>query len=93
MAGRAPGLYLDEHVRGWKQIVKAVESKGGVMVAQLWHTGRSSHIQMTGGEVPVSASVDSDYWRDPNHLVSIPGGWVQPSAPSRIDYRGDSKDR
>lgn len=29
--------------------------------------------------MPVSASVDPLYWQNPNHLVSIPGGWVQPS--------------
>ena len=49
------------------------------MFAQLWHTGCSSHIAMTGGANPVSACVDSRYWMNPNHLVSIPGGWVQPS--------------
>ena len=75
----APGLYLDTHVRGWKQITSAVAAKGGIMVAQLWHTGRSSHTTMTGGAMPVSASVDSGYWQHPSHLVSIPGGWVQPS--------------
>jgi N-ethylmaleimide reductase len=49
------------------------------MFAQLWHTGRSSNIAMTGGEMPVSASVDPTYWQNPGHLVSIPGGWVSPS--------------
>jgi N-ethylmaleimide reductase len=34
---------------------------------------------MTGGATPVSASVDPDYWAHPSHLVSVPGGWVQPS--------------
>ena len=49
------------------------------MFAQLWHTGRSSHVTVTGGPSPVSASVDPDYWQDPSHLTSTPGGWVQPS--------------
>jgi len=75
----APGLYSDQQVKGWKQVVSAVHAKGGHMFAQLWHTGRSSHIAMTGGATPVSASVDSAYWMNPNHLVSVPGGWVQPS--------------
>src|SRR5664279_3359111 len=75
----APGLYSDQQVQGWKQIVTAVQAKGGLMFAQLWHTGRSSHTAMTGGAVPVSASVNPQYWQHPNHLVSIPGGWVQPS--------------
>src|SRR6202044_1742808 len=75
----APGLYTDEQVKGWSKIVSAVRAKGGHMFAQLWHTGRSSHTAMTGGAMPVSASVDPAYWQDPSHLVSVPGGWVQPS--------------
>ena len=75
----SPGLYSDQQVDGWKKIVSAVRAKGGHMFAQLWHTGRSSHTAMTGGEMPVSASVDPAYWQHPSHLVSIPGGWVQPS--------------
>src|SRR6202453_2561087 len=69
----APGLYSDQQVEGWKEVVGAVLARGGHMFAQLWHTGRSSHIAMTGGATPVSASVDPTYWMNPNHLVSIPG--------------------
>jgi N-ethylmaleimide reductase len=75
----APGLYSAEQVRGWKPIIDAVREKGGHMFAQLWHTGRSSHIEMTGGQTPVTASVNSEYWQDADHLVSAPSGWVQPS--------------
>lgn len=75
----SPGLYSDEQVQGWKKVVAGVHDKGGHMFAQLWHTGRSSHIAMTGGEAPVSASVDPTYWQNPGRLVSIPGGWVTPS--------------
>ena len=78
----APGLYSDEQVRGWKAVTTAVKAKGGHMFAQLWHTGRSSHVAMTGGAQPVSASVHESYWKDPSHLVSIPGGWAQ-SSPHR----------
>ena len=45
----APGLYTDDQVEGWKKVLSAVHSKGGHMFAQLWHTGRSSHVTMTGG--------------------------------------------
>lgn len=75
----APGLYTDEQVMGWKAITSAVKAKGGHMYAQLWHTGRSSHTAMTGGAQPVTASVHESYWKNPNHLVSIPGAWSQPS--------------
>ncbi|AXC16395.1 NADH:flavin oxidoreductase (plasmid) [Acidisarcina polymorpha] len=78
----APGLYTAEQVKGWSKIVADVRAKGGHMFAQLWHTGRSSHTAMTGGAMPVSASVDPSYWEHPNHLVSIPGGWAQ-STPHR----------
>ena len=54
----APGLYTDAQVTGWKAITDAVHAKGGRMFAQLWHTGRSSHVDVTGGPQPVSASVD-----------------------------------
>jgi N-ethylmaleimide reductase len=75
----APGLYSAPQVEGWKKIVSAVHAKGGHMFTQLWHTGRSSHVELTGGETPVSASVDPAYWQNPTHLVSAPSGWVQPS--------------
>ncbi len=75
----APGLYSEDQVAGWKKIVASVHGKGGRVFAQLWHSGRSSHTAMTGGEMPVSASVNPGYWLNPNHLVSIPGGWTQPS--------------
>lgn len=97
----APGLYSDQQVKGWKEIVSAVHARGGHMFAQLWHTGRSSHVAMTGGATPVSASVDPTYWMNPNHLVSIPGGWAQPSPHRALtveeisvivqDYRDASK--
>jgi len=75
----APGLYSDRQVEGWKKIVDGVHAKGGHMFAQLWHTGRSSHVSLTGGAAPVSASVDPTYWQSSTHLTSTPEGWVQPS--------------
>jgi len=75
----APGLYSDQQVEGWKKVVSGVHAKDGHMFAQLWHAGRSSHVEMTGGEMPVSASVDPAYWQNPSQLVSTPSGWIQPS--------------
>jgi hypothetical protein len=75
----APGLYSGEQVEGWKKITAAVHAKNGYMFAQLWHTGRASHVSVTGGPEPVSASVNPDYWSDPDKLTSTPGGCVQPS--------------
>jgi len=75
----APGLYADEQVTGWRKITEAVHAKGGRIISQLWHTGRSSNIETTGGLTPVSASVNPDYWNDESHLVSTPSGWKKPS--------------
>src|SRR5271167_2849827 len=89
IAGRgwygAPGMYSDEQVAGWKKVVDAVHAKGGRIFAQLWHTGRSSHISVTEGSVPVSASVSPAYWEDANNLTSTPAGWVQPSPHRSLD--------
>ena len=63
----APGLYSDEQVAGWKKITSAVHAKGGRMFSQLWHTGRSSRVEMAGGQMPVSASVNPSYWADASH--------------------------
>ena len=38
-----PGIYSAEQTAAWKEIVDAVHTKGGVIVAQLWHVGRISH--------------------------------------------------
>ncbi len=75
----APGLYTDQQVAGWKKVTDGIHAKGGLAVAQLWHTGRSSHADNQDGNMPVSASVDPSYWQDPNNLVSSPSGWAQPS--------------
>ena len=78
----APGLYSDAQVVGWKAITDIVHDKGGRMFAQLWHTGRSSHVDVTGGPQPVSASVDPAYWEDTSHLTSTSRGWL-PASPHR----------
>src|ERR1700722_14947374 len=75
----APGMDSDAQVNGWKRIFDAVHTKGGHIFAQLWHPGRFSHISLTRGEAPVSASVDSEYWQNPSRLISTPSGWIQPS--------------
>lgn len=75
----APGMYSDAHVDGWKKIVDVIHEKGGRVFAQLWHPGRFSHVDLTGGPLPVSASVDPEYWQNPSRLISTSIGWIQPS--------------
>ncbi|WP_119679332.1 alkene reductase [Indioceanicola profundi] len=53
----APGIYSDEQVEGWRQVTDAVHAKGGLIVLQVWHTGRISHSSMQpGGALPVAPS-------------------------------------
>jgi len=51
-----PGLWSAEQVRGWRGVTDAVHKKGGLMYAQLWHTGAMSHPDFFDGALPVSAS-------------------------------------
>lgn len=51
-----PGIWSDEQVEAWRSIVQAVHDRGGLFFLQLWHTGRISHPDLQGGEVPVAPS-------------------------------------
>jgi N-ethylmaleimide reductase len=51
-----PGLWSDEQIRGWRRVTDAVHQKGGLMYAQLWHTGAMSHPDFFDGALPMSAS-------------------------------------
>ena len=75
----SPGLYTEAQVEGWKNVLGKVHNKGGLMVAQLWHTGRASHRSLHEPLDPVSASVNPSYWQLETQLVSTPSGWIQPS--------------
>ncbi|WP_018991025.1 alkene reductase [Aromatoleum toluclasticum] len=51
-----PGIYSDAQVEGWKTITRAVHEAGSRIVAQLWHVGRITHPDLTGGAHPVAPS-------------------------------------
>ncbi len=51
-----PGIHSAEQVAGWKLVTDAVHAKGGLIVLQLWHVGRTSHSSFHNGALPVSAS-------------------------------------
>lgn len=74
----APGIYSDAQVTGWKRITDAVHAKGGRIILQLWHVGRASHVEMTGGVAPVSASA----LPFEGGLAFTSNGWV-PVSPNR----------
>ncbi|WP_159887360.1 oxidoreductase [Paenibacillus puerhi] len=51
-----PGLYNEAHVEGWTKVTDAVHREGGTIAAQLWHVGRLSHRELTGGYPPQAPS-------------------------------------
>ncbi|QOZ78769.1 alkene reductase [Bradyrhizobium sp. CCBAU 53351] len=50
-----PGLWSRQQVDAWKPVTRAVHNAGGLIVAQLGHTGRAGHPSVIG-EQPVSSS-------------------------------------
>ncbi|MGJ9419047.1 alkene reductase [Massilia sp. CMS3.1] len=51
-----PGIYSDAQVEGWKPITQAVHDAGSKIVAQIWHVGRVTHPNLTGGAQPIAPS-------------------------------------
>src|SRR5664279_1250289 len=52
-----PGIYTEQQIAGWREVVDAVHAKGGVIFLQLWHVGRISHSSFQpGGVLPVAPS-------------------------------------
>ena len=51
-----PGIYSDAQVEGWKPITQAVHDAGSKIIAQIWHVGRITHPDLTGGTNPVAPS-------------------------------------
>jgi N-ethylmaleimide reductase len=52
-----PGIYSDQQIKGWRNVVDAVHGEGGLIFLQLWHVGRVSHSSFQpGGVLPVAPS-------------------------------------
>ncbi|CRK57929.1 NADH:flavin oxidoreductase/NADH oxidase [Alloactinosynnema sp. L-07] len=52
-----PGLHSAEQVAAWRAVTDAVHAKGGVIFAQIMHTGRIGHPTLLPGELtPVGVS-------------------------------------
>jgi N-ethylmaleimide reductase len=52
-----PGIYSEEQVKGWRDVVDAVHAEGGLIFLQLWHVGRVSHSSFQPrGVLPVAPS-------------------------------------
>lgn len=53
---RAPGIWSEDMVAGWRGVTEAVHAAGGRMVAQLWHMGRLVLPDYLGGQLPIGPS-------------------------------------
>lgn len=52
-----PGIFLPQHVAGWRKITAAAHEAGGRIFLQLWHVGRISHRSLLPGQQsPVAPS-------------------------------------
>jgi N-ethylmaleimide reductase len=51
-----PGLFDADQVAAWRDVTDAVHKAGGLIFAQLWHTGRVGHSLVRDGELPVAPS-------------------------------------
>src|SRR3984957_355489 len=48
-----PGVWSDEQVEGWRNVVDGVHAAGGRIFLQLWHVGRISDPIYQNGALPV----------------------------------------
>ena len=51
-----PGIWLPEHVAGWKKVTEAVHAEGGRIFMQIWHVGRISDPVFLDGRLPQAPS-------------------------------------
>lgn len=51
-----PRIFTQEQIEAWKKVTKSVHDKGGVIFAQLWHTGRVGHSADRNGKLPIAPS-------------------------------------
>jgi N-ethylmaleimide reductase len=74
----SPGIYDDCQIAGFRKIADAIHAKGGVVFAQIIHTGRTSHVDLQpNGESPVASSTV------PYHGHAFLNGGFVPVSPAR----------
>jgi N-ethylmaleimide reductase len=57
---KAPGIYSNEQVEGWRAIANAVHAEGGRIFLQLWHCGRVGSDAILDGQPPLAPSEVND---------------------------------
>ncbi|GAA0163079.1 hypothetical protein LIER_19036 [Lithospermum erythrorhizon] len=64
-----PGIWTTEHIKAWKEIVKAVDDRKGIFFCQLWHAGGVSNCKEIGpGRVGIRLSPFADGDSNPEAL-------------------------
>jgi N-ethylmaleimide reductase len=51
-----PGIYTQGQIEAWKKVTESVHDNGGIIIAQLWHTGRAGHSVDRNGKLPLAPS-------------------------------------
>ena len=51
-----PGIYSSNQIDAWKKVTKSIHDHGGLIIAQLWHTGRVGHSIDRNGKLPLAPS-------------------------------------
>jgi N-ethylmaleimide reductase len=51
-----PGIFTPEQIEAWKKVTTSVHNQGGLIIAQLWHTGRVGHSIDRKGQLPLAPS-------------------------------------
>jgi N-ethylmaleimide reductase len=74
-----PGIYSDAQVEGWKPITQTVHDAGSKIIAQIWHVGRITHPDLTGGAQPVAPSAIQ-----PKVVAYTPSGKVDVPVPHAL---------
>ena len=86
-----PYIWKDEHAQSWEKAVNRVHECGSKIYAQLWHCGRISHTDYTGGIAPVSSTNQqaSGINRQNNKPYSIPRALAKEEIPKIIEMQSD----
>ena len=78
-----PGLFTNAQLRAWSAVTDAVHAAGGLIFAQLWHTGSLSHPDFFAGTPPLAPSAV-----DPGLRSHTPSG-LKPTVVPRAMTRAD----
>src|SRR3954470_12128852 len=74
-----PGIYSEEQIEGWKNVVDAVHGEGGKIFLQISHVGAVSHPDHLNGKLPIGPSAIN-----PNEKTFTPEGFKDTPVPREM---------